>query len=74
MRISSLKFINSLRLFYEIQWKQVCPTGGTYFVGALNDINIKRICVENGLVMKHLQESCILWKFNAPHVSHLKGV
>jgi hypothetical protein len=74
--MSSSSFINALRRFVAIRGpvKEIWSDRGTNFVGALNDINATGICVEDGLVMKHLRESCIIWKFNPPHASHMGGV
>ncbi|XP_052783279.1 uncharacterized protein LOC128219510 [Mya arenaria] len=74
--MSSSAFINALRRFLAIRGpvKEFRSDRETNFVGALEDIQAKGICVEAGPVKTHLQDSKIVWKFNPPHASHMDGV
>ena len=46
---------------------------GTNFVGAVDDLKIDAINVEDGPFKNHLYNSGTVWKFNSPHSSHMGG-
>jgi hypothetical protein len=47
---------------------------GTNFVGAVDDLKIDAINVEDGPFKNHLYNSGTVWKFNSPHSSHMGGL
>jgi hypothetical protein len=46
---------------------------GTNFVGAVDDLKIGAINVEDGPFKNHLYNFGTVWKFNSPHSSHMGG-
>ena len=74
--MSSSSFINALRRFLSIRGpvKIIRSDRGTNFVGAVRELSIDSIRVEDGPVKNFLVESGIKWIFNPPHSSHMGGV
>ncbi|XP_056017085.1 uncharacterized protein LOC130053697 [Ostrea edulis] len=74
--MSSTAFINSLKRFTAIRGKVkiLRSDRGTNFVGAMDDLHIDTINVEDGPVKNHLYNSGTTWIFNPPHASHMGGV
>lgn len=74
--LSSSCFINSLRRFVAIRGpvKKFRSDRGTNFVGAVDNLKVDVIHVEDPKLQKHLRESEAVWHFNAPHSSHMGGV
>jgi len=73
--MSSSSFINALRRFVAIRGnvKEFRSDCGTNFVGAIQDLGINAIRVEDGPVNNWLTEKGTVWKFNPPHASHFGG-
>ncbi|XP_069136686.1 uncharacterized protein [Argopecten irradians] len=74
--MSSSSFINALRRFMSIRGpvKLFRSDRGTNFVGAVDDMKINAVNVEDGQIRKFLHESRIQWLFNEPHSSHMGAV
>lgn len=74
--MSSSSFINALRRFVSLRGpvKLFRSDRGTNFVGAIDDLKIDSVNVEDKLVNKFLYDSGVKWVFNAPHASHMGGV
>ncbi|XP_033759093.1 uncharacterized protein LOC117341342 [Pecten maximus] len=74
--MSSSSFINALRRFVAIRGnvKEIRSDCGTNFVGAVNELHIDSVNVGDGPTASYLNDSGIVWKFNAPHSSHMGGV
>ena len=53
--------------------KELRSDRGTNFVGATDDLNIAAINVEDKHIDKVLLQHGVIWKFNAPHASHMGG-
>ncbi|XP_052815239.1 uncharacterized protein LOC128242202 [Mya arenaria] len=73
--LSSSAFINALRRFVSIRGKvnEFFSDRGTNFVGAVDELNMKAIQVEQGDVKRFLYDNGVVWKFNTPHSSHMGG-
>ncbi|XP_062594609.1 uncharacterized protein LOC134256031 [Saccostrea cucullata] len=73
--LSSSSFINALRRFVSLRGPVVefRSDRGTNFVGATDDLKIDVINVEDGPAHSFLFNSGTVWKFNAPHSSHMAG-
>ncbi|XP_069133524.1 uncharacterized protein [Argopecten irradians] len=74
--MTSSSFINALRCFVAFRGnvKEFRSDCGTNFIGAVNELGITGIHVGDAPVAKYLSDSDIVWKFNAPHSSHMGGV
>ena len=74
--MSSSAFINALRRFIAIRGEVVefRSDRGTNFVGAVDDIGVQAINVEDRTIQKVLNDGQIRWVFNPPHASHMGGV
>lgn len=74
--LSSSSFINALKRFMSIRGpvRQFRSDRGTNFVGAVNELNIDSISVEDPLVKNFLTKNQAIWIFNPPHASHFGGV
>lgn len=73
--MSTSSFINALRRFYAIRGrvKEFYSDRGTNFVGAVHELDIPCVNVENPTVMEVLSDNGTIWKFNTPHSSHMGG-
>ncbi|KAK3109147.1 hypothetical protein FSP39_023951 [Pinctada imbricata] len=73
--MSSSAFINSLRRFISIRGKVKIfrSDQGTNIVGALDDMCIDAINVDDAPVKEFLYHSGTKWIFNPPHASHMGG-
>lgn len=74
--LSSSSFINALKRFMSIRGpvRQFRSDRGTNFVGAVNELNIDSISVEDPPVKNFLTKNQAIWIFNPPHASHFGGV
>lgn len=74
--LSSSSFINALKRFMSIRGpvRQFRSDRGTNFVGAVNELNIDSISVEDPPVKNFLTKNQAIWIFNPPHTSHFGGV
>ena len=74
--MSSSSFINTFRRFLSIRGpvKLIRSDRGTNFIGAIDDLDIQAIKVEDGPLNHFLNSNKIQWIFNAPHSSHMGGV
>lgn len=74
--MSSSSFINALRRFIAIRGPvmEFRSDRGTNFIGATDDLRIDTINIEDGPTNRFLFNSGTIWKFNAPHSSHMSGV
>ncbi|VDI78171.1 Hypothetical predicted protein [Mytilus galloprovincialis] len=73
--MSSSAFINAVRRFAAIrgQVKIFRSDRGTNFIGAIEDLKIDSINVEDGPFKNFLYNSGTTWIFNPPHSSHMGG-
>ena len=73
--MSSSAFINALKRFTAIRGKVSTfrSDRGTNFVGAVNELEIQSINVEDKPVKNFLREKGAEWLFNPPHSSHMGG-
>lgn len=73
--MSSSSFINAFKRFVSIRGpvKQIRSDRGTNFIGAVDDLKINAVNVEDGSVKDYLYDSGIEWLFNSPHSSHMGG-
>ncbi len=73
--MSSSAFINAVIRFTSVRGKVKIfrSDRGTNFVGAVDDLKIDAINVEDGPFKNHLYNSGTVWKFNSPHSSHMGG-
>ena len=73
--LSSSSFINALRRFISYRGPVVefRSDRGTNFVGATKDLKIDAINIEDEPVNKYLLKNNTVWRFNAPHSSHMSG-
>ncbi|VDI29234.1 Hypothetical predicted protein [Mytilus galloprovincialis] len=73
--MSSSAFINAVRRFAAIrgQVKIFRSDRGTNFIGAIDDLKIDSINVEDGPFNNFLYNSGTTWIFNPPHSSHMGG-
>lgn len=73
--MSSSSFINVLRRFISIRGPvmETRSDRGTNFIGATGDLRIDTINIEEGPTNHFLFKSVTIWKFNAPHSSHMSG-
>lgn len=71
--MSASCFINALRRFIAIRGpvKEFYSDRGTNFVGAVSEIGINKICVED--LHSFLEQQDTVWYFNTPHSSHMNG-
>lgn len=71
--ISSSCFINALRRFVGLREtvKLSRSDKGTNFIGAVNDLNVNSITVEDKIVQTYLKDNRKTWLFNAPPPLHL---
>ncbi|XP_061170784.1 uncharacterized protein LOC133180260 [Saccostrea echinata] len=69
-------FINAFRRFVAIRGcvKIIRSDRGTNFVGAVNELKINTINVEDGPIHDYLTKQGTTWIFNPPHSSHMGGV
>ncbi|XP_033759513.1 uncharacterized protein LOC117341759 [Pecten maximus] len=74
--MSSSSFINALRRFVALRGnvREFRSDRGTNFIGATDSLHIDAINVTDSPVNKYLYNSGVVWKFNAPHSSHMGGV
>ncbi|XP_069129286.1 uncharacterized protein [Argopecten irradians] len=74
--MSSACFINALRRFVALRGnvKEIRSDCGTNFVGAVNELGLTSVNVGDESISGYLDDSGIVWKFNAPHSSHMGGV
>lgn len=72
--MSSSAFINAVIRFTSVRGKVKIfrSDRGTNFVGAVDDLKIDAINVEDGPFKNHLYNSGTVWKFNSPHSSHME--
>ena len=75
-QMTSSSFINAVRRFISIRGKvsEFRSDRGTNFVGAIEDLQMTAINVEDGQVKQFLNNSGSKWIFNPPHSSHMGGV
>jgi hypothetical protein len=73
--MSSCAFINALRRFVSIRGtvKIFRSDRGTNFVGALDDLHIDSVNVEDATLKQFMYDSGTKWIFNPPHSSHFGG-
>ncbi|XP_062583635.1 uncharacterized protein LOC134245360 [Saccostrea cucullata] len=74
--LSSSSFINCLRRFISLRGnvKEIRSDRGSNFVGAIDDLDVKVINVEDKPVREFLLDQKVTWIFNPPHSSHMGGV
>ncbi|XP_061182346.1 uncharacterized protein LOC133190670 [Saccostrea echinata] len=74
--MSSSCFINALRRFIALRGpvKLFRSDRGTNFIGAVEDLDVNAINVEDNMMKTYLKENRATWLFNAPHASHMGGV
>ena len=74
--MSSSAFINAARRFSAIRGpvKIFRSDRGTNFIGAVRDLRIKALNVEDGPIRDYLQGTHATWIFNPAHSSHMGGV
>ncbi|XP_060079797.1 uncharacterized protein LOC132559197 [Ylistrum balloti] len=73
--MSTSSFINALRRFIAIRGpvKHIRSDKGSNFVGAVKELNLNVIDVEDKAVKDFLSEESITWTFNPPYASHMGG-
>ena len=73
--MTSSSFINSLRRFTAIRGpvKELRSDKGTNFVGAVNELGIHSVNVEDPKIKNFLCEHKTICRFNPPHASHMSG-
>ena len=73
--MSASSFINALRRFIAIRGpvKEFFSDRGTNFVGAVTEMGIDKVNVEDNDVKQFLNHHDMIWRFNAPHSSHMSG-
>jgi hypothetical protein len=73
--MSSSAFINAVIRFTSVRGKVKLfrSDRGTNFEGAVDDLKIDAINVEDEPLKNHLFNSGTVWKFNSPHSSHMGG-
>ena len=73
--MSSSSFINALRRFVSLRGavKEFRSDRGTNFVGATESLQIDAINVEDPSFRNFLFDNGTIWKFNAPHSSHMSA-
>jgi hypothetical protein len=73
--MSSSAFINAVIRFTSVRGKVKLfrSDRGTNFVGAVDDLKIDAINVEDGPFKNHLYNPGTVWKFNSPHSFHMGG-
>ena len=74
--MSSSAFINAVKRFTAIRGevKIFRSDRGTNFIGAVDDLKVIPINVEDGPIKRYLSDSRAAWIFNPPHSSHMGGV
>ena len=74
--MSSSCFINALRRFIALRGpvKLFRSDRGTNFIGAVDDLRVNAINVEDNTFRTYLKDNRATWLFNAPHASHMGGV
>lgn len=74
--MSSSSFINALRRFISMRGpvRQFRSDRGTNFIGAVNELGIPAVLIENQDTQSFLAENRTTWIFNPPHASHFGGV
>ncbi len=74
--MSSSAFINAMKRFTSIRGKVKIfrSDRGTNFVGAVKELGIHAINVEDQHMASYLNDSGTVWIFNPPHSSHMGGV
>ena len=74
--MSSSCFINALRRFVALRGpvQIIRSDRGSNFVGAVDDIGVHAVNVEDTECRTYLKNSGAVWLFNAPHASHMGGV
>ncbi|KAK3103260.1 hypothetical protein FSP39_017922 [Pinctada imbricata] len=75
-QMSTASFINALRRFYSIRGavKEFYSDRGTNFIGAVRELGMYSINVEDPAIRSILAERNTVWKFNTPYSSHMGGV
>lgn len=73
--MSASSFINALRRFIAIrgQVKEFYSDRGTNFVGAVTEMSMDKINVEDTALKHFMTRQGTVWRFNAPHSSHMSG-
>ena len=73
--MSSSAFINALRRFIAIRGKVNIfrSDRGTNFVGAMDDLGVDRINVENNVLREFFDNVGTKWILNPPHAPHFGG-
>ncbi|XP_048751486.2 uncharacterized protein LOC125663228 [Ostrea edulis] len=73
--MSSSAFINAVRRFTAIrgQVKTFRSDQGSNFIGAVDDLRIDSIYVDDEPLKNYLHNSGTVWIFNPPHASHMGG-
>ena len=74
--MSSSAFINSVKRFQAIRGeaKIFRSDRGTNFIGAVDDLKVIPINVEDRPIKRYLSDFREAWIFNPPHSSHMGGV
>ena len=74
--MSSSAFINAVKRFTVIRGevKIFRSDRGTNFIGAVDDLKVIPINVEDRPIKRYLSDSRAAWIFNPPHSSHMGGV
>ncbi|XP_056016872.1 uncharacterized protein LOC130053556 [Ostrea edulis] len=74
-QMSTPSFINALRRFYATRGavKEFYSDKGTNFIGAVRELGICSINVEDPPIQNMLTERNTVWKFNTPYSSHMGG-
>jgi hypothetical protein len=74
--MSSSAFINAVKRFTAIRGevKIFRSDRGTNFIGAVDDLKVIPINVEDRPIKRYLSDSREAWIFNPPHSSHMGGV
>lgn len=74
--MSSFAFVNALCRFKAIRWRvtEFRSDRGTNFVGAVSELHINAVNVEDNSVRTYLEKADTVWHFNPPHSSHFGGV
>ena len=73
--MSASCFINALRRFISLRGhvKEFYSDRGTNFVGAVSEMGLNKINVEDTECKRFLYQHGTVWRFSAPHSSHMNG-
>jgi hypothetical protein len=73
--MTSSSFINALRRFTALRGpvKEFRSDQGTNVIGAVNELGLNCVNVENQNIKNFLDISKSIWKFNPPYDSHMNG-